>query len=115
LQELYSSADVLIMPSLRETFGNVALEALASGLPVVAFSISGLRDFITDGVEGILAGKTNADELFNGLEKTFACWKDRREDFELMCRAARQKALRFDLKATGKLFANMVREIAEED
>ena len=46
LAEYYASADVFLFPSLTETFGNVTLEALASGLLVVAFR-SGLRRYIS--------------------------------------------------------------------
>ena len=114
LQTLYDSSDLLIMPSLRETFGNVALEALACGLPVLAFSIAGLRDYITDGVEGILVNNKHADELFKSLEKVFVKWKERKEDFTLMREAARRQALRFDLTTTTSRFASMVREVSGE-
>jgi glycosyltransferase involved in cell wall biosynthesis len=50
----YASADLFLFPSLSDTFGNVTLEALASGLPVVAFDIAAASDFVTDGVDGYL-------------------------------------------------------------
>lgn len=48
LAECYASADVLVFPSLTDTFGNVMLEALACGLPVAAFPVTGPRDLLTD-------------------------------------------------------------------
>ena len=47
LSAAYASADIFIMPSETETLGFVALEAMASGLPVVAVAAGGLTDIIT--------------------------------------------------------------------
>jgi glycogen synthase len=56
LRELYRTADVYVAPARLESFGIAALEARAAGLPVVARADSGVREFVTDGVEGLLAG-----------------------------------------------------------
>ncbi|MBA2227163.1 glycosyltransferase family 4 protein [Thermogemmata fonticola] len=48
LAELYAAADLFVFPSRTDTFGNVILEALASGLPVAAYPAPGPRDLITD-------------------------------------------------------------------
>ncbi|GAA2226188.1 glycosyltransferase [Herbiconiux moechotypicola] len=52
--ELLRGADLLLVPSHSETFGLVALEAAASGTPVVAASSTGLLDSVEDGVSGLL-------------------------------------------------------------
>jgi glycosyltransferase involved in cell wall biosynthesis len=49
-----ASMDMLFNPSVTETFGNVTLEAMASGLPVVAASATGSQSLVTDGVTGRL-------------------------------------------------------------
>ncbi len=51
----YASADLFLFPSLTETFGNVVGEALASGLPVVAFDHAAAGDLIGNGYNGQLA------------------------------------------------------------
>lgn len=55
LRTLYGRAHAFILPSERESFGLAALEARAAGLPVIAMQASGVRDFIRQGVEGLLA------------------------------------------------------------
>ena len=54
LAEAYAAADVFVFPSLTDTFGNVLLEALASGVPVAAFPVTGPKDVITDPRAGAL-------------------------------------------------------------
>jgi glycosyltransferase involved in cell wall biosynthesis len=54
LAAAYASADVFVFPSRTDTFGLVLLEALASGLPVAAYPVTGPIDIIEHGVSGIL-------------------------------------------------------------
>ena len=52
---LYRTADLLLFPSVREKFGMVVIEALASGVPVIAYRKSGAaRDLVRDGINGYL-------------------------------------------------------------
>ena len=62
-----ASADVLLNPSITETFGNVTLEAMASGLPVVAAVASGTTSLVRDGVTGILCDADDIDAFADAL------------------------------------------------
>lgn len=54
LATAYASADIFAFPSRTETFGQVVLEAMASGLPVVGLQAEGVRDLIEDGETGYM-------------------------------------------------------------
>jgi glycosyltransferase involved in cell wall biosynthesis len=68
LARALASSDVLLNPSTTETFGNITLEAMASGLPVVAAVASGTTSLVRDGGTGMLADPTEIEEFADALE-----------------------------------------------
>ena len=67
LSEIYASADCFAFPSATETFGNVALEALASGLPVVSVNGGGVTDFLIHNNNALLCAPDEASDFTNNL------------------------------------------------
>jgi len=67
LPEFYSRSTVLVVPSFREQFGIVAVEAMMCGCPVIASNIGGLREIVIDGITGTLFEWGNAAALSNVL------------------------------------------------
>jgi lipopolysaccharide/colanic/teichoic acid biosynthesis glycosyltransferase len=66
--EIYmAAADILILPSYREGFGSVIIEAAACGLPAIAYRIDGVIDALTDKKTGLLCSLGNIDELQNAM------------------------------------------------
>jgi len=61
LAAYYASSDLFIFPSQTETFGNVTLEALTSGIPVLAFDCAAARDWVQTGVNGWLVAENNPE------------------------------------------------------
>ncbi len=63
IEQLISGADVLLLPSENESFGLVALEAMACEVPVVVSNVGGLPEVVTDGVEGFLVEPRNVQKM----------------------------------------------------
>ncbi len=93
LARAYAAADVFIFPSLTDTFGNVLLEALASGVPVAAFPVTGPRDIITDPRIGVLDADLHKAAL---------------AALELPRAAARDFALRFTWEESARMFRDNI-------
>ena len=72
----YASADVFLFPSLSDTFGNVVMEALASGLPVVAFDTAAPAEHVVDAVSGRLVAPGDEDAYIAAVAETAAADTD---------------------------------------
>ena len=107
----YASADMFSFPSLSETFGNVILEALASGLPVVAYNEGAAREHLLTDVNGyrIESGDTKA---FTAAAVKLA------GDVALihtMGAAAEESMARLSPEAVIREFETLLRELVEEN
>ncbi|MGN6436593.1 MAG: glycosyltransferase family 4 protein [Agriterribacter sp.] len=65
---VYAATDIFVLPSLREGFGNVLIEAAAMQVPVVAPDIPGCRDAVSNGFNGFLFEKANTASLTDSIE-----------------------------------------------
>jgi D-inositol-3-phosphate glycosyltransferase len=68
----YSAADLVAVPSYNESFGLVAVEAQATGTPVVAAAVGGLTTAVRDGVSGLLVDGHGAESWAAALERILA-------------------------------------------
>ncbi|MBW7456889.1 glycosyltransferase, partial [Paenibacillus sepulcri] len=71
LAELYASSDLFVFPSSTETFGNVVLEAAASGLPAIVANSGGVTEIVQHGKTGMHAQARNAESFLAALTDWF--------------------------------------------
>ena len=99
LVALFGSSDVFVLPTIAEAFGIVAIEASASGMPVVATRVGGLADVVVDGETGYLMPPGDSDILAARLQQLVADATLRKR----MGRAARLRAKsHFDARRTAQ-------------
>lgn len=72
IPEYLSAADCFVLPSLKEGFGIVILEAMAAVLPVVATKVGGILDIIEDGKNGILIEPGDSKEIVKAIQKIYS-------------------------------------------
>ena len=104
----YSAADVVAVPSRYESFGLVAVEALACGAPVVASRAGGLRFTIDEGVSGLLVKPQSSQALADGLSAVLGDHRLRAD----MSRAARPSVERYDWSAIAADVLHVYRRLA---
>lgn len=84
----YSAADVMVVPSRQEAFGQTASEAQACGTPVVAFEIGGLPDIVEHGQTGWLAPASDIERMAEGIR-----WVLSQRETGWLAKQARERAV----------------------
>ena len=104
----YNAADICVIPSYHESFGLVAVEALASGTPVVASRVGGLATIVKDGETGYLVDKRSPEHLAIYLCQLMGDNELR----ESMARAARPSVMQYGWSSTAyqtlKVYAEQI-------
>ncbi|QWT21159.1 glycosyltransferase family 1 protein [Bacillus sp. NP157] len=110
LAAFYASADLFVFPSLTETFGNVVLEAMSSGIPVVAYAEAAAREFIRNGQNGIRVAPGNE----GGLVERAATLGADPTALVAMGRAARASVAGLSPESVVSEFESIMHSLAEE-
>jgi glycosyltransferase involved in cell wall biosynthesis len=111
IRRLYAEADIFVLPTYREGFPNVVLEAMAAALPVVATTVGAIPDAVRDGEEGILVPPRDPAALQAALRRLV-------EDPQLRhamgrCARARVEAV-FSMPAVVSELDQIYRELVDE-
>jgi glycosyltransferase involved in cell wall biosynthesis len=110
LAKVYAAADVMVVPSRYETFGQTASEALACGTPVVAFDVTGLKDIVDRQQNGYLAKPYETEDLARGI----AWVLEDPERHQKLCRSARLKVEeKFTLQVQARAYKSLYEEILQ--
>jgi glycosyltransferase involved in cell wall biosynthesis len=105
---VYAAADVMVVPSLQESFGQTGSEALACGTPVVAFDATGPRDIVDHQQTGYLAKPFDVEDLAQGIAWVLA----EPGRHQTLCRQARAKAEQeYPLERQARQYAALYEDI----
>jgi glycosyltransferase involved in cell wall biosynthesis len=111
LNRLYSAADVVIIPSYQEAFGQTATESMACGTPVIAFAATGLLDIVDHQVNGYLARPFDTLDLAEGIH-----WVLELADYSTLSKNARKKVENyFDSNIVTAKYINLYEQILRKN
>lgn len=108
LSLVYSAADVMIVPSFLEAFGQTASESMACGTPVAAFNATGLKDIVDHKKNGYLAKPYEAADLAKGIKWIL---EDRERLIELSNKARKKAQIEFNIEKVTAQYLNFYKEI----
>lgn len=103
----YSAADIAVVPSMFEGFGFPAAEAMACGIPVIAFSAGALPELVDDGKTGILVPPADVPKLAAAIKKLV-------ENKELRCEMGKQARNRVLCKFNWQQAAKQILDVYQE-
>lgn len=109
LAVLYSAADVMVVPSISESFGQTASEAMACGTPVVAFAATGLLDIVTHQHNGYLAKPYDSMELACGISWVLS--RDVAESIALSENARKTAIARFSIESMTASYVELFKDV----
>jgi len=106
----YSAADVFIMPTRAEAFGQVVLESMACGTPVIAFDVGGIPDMIRQGETGLLAPPEDVRAL---REAIVAVLTDEQFRARLSAHCRRVAVAEYDIEVQARRYAALYETLIE--
>lgn len=112
LQTLYSAADVMVVPSLEEAFGQTVTEAMACSTPVISFQETGPADIIEHKKTGYLAKYADFKDLSNGIEWIF---EDSLRLNMLSNNAKNEVICTYDIKIIAAQYKKLYRKISNDE
>ena len=107
IKYLYSTSDIFVLPSLKETFGIVLIEAMHYKLPIITTNVSAMPDLVKDGQNGLLVPPQNSEALANALKKLMTEPELRQRMGERGYRISQS----FDWDKTSFLFLNLLKSL----
>lgn len=107
IPEILNASDAMIFPSLREGFGLAAVEAMATGIPVIAFDNRGTREYMQDGKNGYVVWDNDVEGMVNAIKRLYHLPK---EEYEIMQQHCFKTAKRFDYHFVNKIMKKIYEE-----
>lgn len=105
MAQIYSTADLFVIPSLADNLPNTVLESLFCGTPVVGFNIGGIPDMVEDAVNGFICDETDAKKLALTIQKGLDFGFDR---IEISKKAQEKYSLKRQTESYIELYNNLL-------
>lgn len=109
-EKYLSAADCFLFPSRKEGFPNALMEAMASELPCVASQIGGVKDIITDGVDGVFFELENSSML---TEKCLSLFVNRQESVTIRIQARKNMLENFSFEIISARYLDLYRTLCD--
>jgi glycosyltransferase involved in cell wall biosynthesis len=110
LPKEYSNANVFVLPSLNEGMSNTMLEALASGLPIIATDTGGTKELLNDGENGFIIKMKNSADIVEKIEELLK----NKELGQKMALESRKMAENFSWEKVASQYAEMYQKIIKK-
>ncbi len=107
LVNIYNSADVMVVPSRWEVFGQTASEAMACGTPVVAFDCTGIKEVVDHKKAGYLAKPYDSEDLANGIQWCL----ENNEDGYLSDNARKKVEENYSVEIVAKMYIELYKSL----
>ncbi|MDP4284832.1 MAG: N-acetyl-alpha-D-glucosaminyl L-malate synthase BshA [Bacteroidota bacterium] len=111
MEDILAISDLFILPSEYESFGLVALEAMAAEVPVISTNAGGLPEININGITGMLSDVGDVDQMSKNIIDIFSDEKA----FQIMKKNALKQALKFDIDKIVPQYENLYKRVLEEN
>jgi L-malate glycosyltransferase len=110
MEEILAISDLFLLPSEYESFGLVALEAMAAAVPVISTNVGGLPEININGVTGFLSNVGDVENMGSNIIKILSDEKA----FEKMKKNALSQAMKFDITNIVPQYEDLYKRVLEE-
>jgi glycosyltransferase involved in cell wall biosynthesis len=107
---VYSAADIFVIPSIYEAFGQTALEAMSCGTPVIGFRTGGIPDMVENKINGLLANVEDVDDL---KEKILELYQNEGERLNMGMNARTKVVAQFNLDRQAEKYIELYQRLIQ--
>jgi glycosyltransferase involved in cell wall biosynthesis len=108
MKDIFGATDIFVMPSIAESFGMMAIESLACGVPVIAYDSTALGEIVEDGITGRLVPRGDVDDLRSAIGELIVNPSLREQMGENGKRVVRERySIEMQVKRTAELYRSI--------